>query len=153
MLKNKKGITLVSIIITIIVMIILAGIGIATSDIIGRAYTQKITSNMILIQTKVKILMEKASFNQDTSTYYLGRKLKDQPNKSQIAGQALSASELEEDTLYVYDKETLESMGLEGIELYNDQVYIINYANGEVIFPDGLKNSLGTIVYRLSDLI
>lgn len=151
---NKKGITLVSLAITIVVMIILAGaITITSIDIVERGKMQQIVSDMILIQTKVKIIIEQVSFSGDTSTYYVGRKLSQQSNKAQLAGQALSAAELESNMYYVYDQTTLESIGLEGIKLSENEIYIVNYENGEVIFPKGVKNSSGEIVYKLSDMM
>lgn len=151
MKKNAKGITLVILTITIMIMIILAGVTITTNDIIQRARIQNAYSNMILIQTQVKIISERVSFDEDTSIY-VGKKLKDQSNKASIAKGALTSAELESDNFYIYDRATLDSIGLEGIELPNNQVYIVNYQTCDIIWPIGIKNEEGSTVYRLSEL-
>ena len=51
----NKGISLVSLVVTIIIMSILAGVTIYTSNIIENARFQKVFSNMQLIKTKVNI--------------------------------------------------------------------------------------------------
>lgn len=96
--------------------------------------------------------MEKAAFNDNTSIY-VGTKLSSQPNKAQIAGKALTSTELEKDTYYIFDEDALKSIELGGIELNKNQVYIVNYENGDVIFPYGLKETSGEIVYKLSEML
>ena len=150
--KKERGITLISLIITILVIIILIGATIVGSGILDTANIQSIASDMLLIQTKVKIINEKVGFNGDTSLY-VGQKLRSHPNKAEIAGNALTADEIEKDTLYIYDRQTLDSIGLEGIKLGNNQVYIVDYENGEIFWPDGVKNDKGEKLYKLSQII
>ena len=152
MRNNEKGITLISLIITAIIMIILATVTITTSNIIETERIQSLTSNMLLIQAKVRIINERVSFNGDTSIY-VGRKLKDEVNKSSISNGVLTLAELESEYFYVYDRETLDSIGLEGIKLSNNEVYIVNYQECDIICPTGVKNENGQMVYRLSEII
>lgn len=154
MRNNQKGITIVTLTITIILMIILVGVTtVSIVNIVDKAETQEIISNMILIQTKVKIIMEQDSFNGGTGTYYVGTKLKDVSNKSQIAGNAVPTAELDSETYYIFNEDALKKAGLEAIQLEQDEVYIVNYQNGEVYYPKGINDFNGNLIYKLSDVI
>lgn len=152
MKKNDSAIALTTLAITIAVILIITGITIESSNIIEKARIQNLASNMILIQTKVKIINERVAFNGDTSIY-VGLKLKDQANKASIANGALTSSELESDSLYVYDRATLNSIGLESIKLGQNEVFIVNYDTCEVIWPKGQKNEDGVKVHRLTEIM
>ena len=61
-MDNKKGITLIALIITIIVLIILAGITVAEGTLlIRKAKIESIMTNMITIKSKAKVLVEEAN--------------------------------------------------------------------------------------------
>ncbi len=116
MMKEEKGVTLVALIITIIVMLIIAGTTIATSNIIEKSTEQQILTNLTLIHAKVQIIMEKVSFNGETEGYYIGIPLGD--------------------GRYEYDQDTLNSIGLHGIKI-NGEKYIVNYTTGDIIYMKG----------------
>ena len=153
MKNNNKGITLVALAITLIVMLILSGTTIAVSSIVQNAQRQGTITNMLLIQTKVKILKERAAFSGDTQTYYIGTKLKNQPNKAAIAKDSLTSAELEKETLYVYNNDTLTQIGLEGIKLNENEIIIVDYEDADIIYPNGVNNNDGTTVYKLSEML
>lgn len=127
MCKKNNGVTLVALVITIAVMIILAGATVATSNIIEKAEEQQILTDMLLIQAKVKIIMERADFYNDPETYdYVGNKISE--------------------NLYEYSQEDLNSIGLEGIKL-NGQKYLVDYTTGDVIYQKGETE------YKLSEMM
>ena len=126
MSKSEKGVTLVALLVTIIVMLIIAGVTVATSSIIDKVQTQQAVANMLLIQTKVKIIMEKASFAGTTEGYYVGIP--------------------QESGLYEYDEATLRDMDLGTIKP-NGEKYLVNYATGDITYQKGDK------VFSLSDMI
>ena len=125
MLRKENGVTLIALIITIVVMIILAGAIISTSNIVEQANRQKIGTSMILIQTKVKIIMEKADFSGDSS-YYVGTQ--------------------NESGLYELNQEDLNQMGLQAIKLDGEK-YLVNYETGEIMYEKG------DIEYSISDFM
>ena len=92
----NKGISLISLTITILIMLILAGATIYTSNIIENAQFQKIFSNMQLIKTKINIINEKVLFEgtQSKTKYYVGLCLKEQSNKTQFPKDCKKAYEL-----------------------------------------------------------
>ena len=64
MKKNENGITLVVLTITIIILLILAGITVYTGkDSIQKANLEELKTNMLLIQTKAREYVENASFD------------------------------------------------------------------------------------------
>lgn len=151
----NKGISLVSLVVTIIIMLILAGVTIYTSNIIENAQFQKVFSNMQLIKTKVNIINEKVLFEgaQSKTKYYVGLCLKDQSNKAQLAGNSLTAEELEDENYYIYNQAVLNSIGLNSVKLKSGEIYIVNYRSGDIIYPKGCKDMDGNTVYRLSEMM
>ena len=66
-LKNNKGITLLALIITIIVILIIAGITIyGGSNLIKEVEAEDVKTNMLLIQAEVKNFAEQAKFENKT---------------------------------------------------------------------------------------
>ena len=62
-MKENKGVTLTSLVITIIVLLIIAGISVYSgTDIIKRAKLEELKTNMLLIETKAKECVENANF-------------------------------------------------------------------------------------------
>lgn len=67
-MKNNKGITMVTLVITIIILLILAGISIgAGNNIIKQSNLENIKTNMLLIKVKAKEYVENANFKLGTS--------------------------------------------------------------------------------------
>ena len=61
--NNTKGVTLIALSITIVVMMILAGIGIyGSTDIIKKAKLEEMETNMLLIEAKAREYVESATF-------------------------------------------------------------------------------------------
>ena len=62
-IKNEKGITLVALAITIIVLLIIAGIGYNYGkEAIQKAQLEELRTNMLLIEAKAKGLVEEVNF-------------------------------------------------------------------------------------------
>lgn len=139
MKKNKnRGITLASLVITIIVLLIIAGISVYSgTDIIKRAKLEELKTNMLLIETKAKECVENANFK-------LGKidNLSDDEKINRIneAKKELKGIEITEadniniepsDYNYYYYKLTednLKDMGLSNIKLSDtDELYIVKY--------------------------
>ena len=110
---------------------------------------------MQLIKTKINIISEKVIFEgeQSKTKYYIGIKLKDHGNKSILAGNSLTSDELEDENYYIYNQETLDSIGLNAIKLNENEIYIVNYDTLDVIYPNGCENMDGNIVYKLSEMM
>lgn len=114
-LNKEKGITLVALIITIILMIILAGTGVYLGDkAIDKAKLEDIKTDMISIKTKAKIIAEQYNF-------------KDIENLvgSQITDEEATKLGIENsENIRKWSSSDLNSQGLSTIE---GDTYIVNY--------------------------
>lgn len=155
--KNEKGITLLVLVITIIVLLILAGVGITqVGDILEQVNKETICTDMLLIQAKAKVLNEKANFNKD-ETMLKGQKLSDMVGNEQInnlkSQGIISETEEQYAKYYVWDKQVIDELQL-GLENMKDgEFYIVNYATEEVIYPEGYKHTDGNTYHKLSELL
>lgn len=142
---NEKGITMVTLVITIIVLIIITAIGVNTgTEIIKRADLQNINTNMMLIQAKVKTISEQAKFNKDTSNYK-GTKISEISGNEQIDKLQITDKE----NCYLLSQTDLDSMGLEKITI--DDGYIVNYNTNEIMYVKGFETE-DTTYYNLTDM-
>ena len=158
---NKKGITLVSLIITIIILMILLAItGTISMEALRNSNRQKVLTNMLLIKTKVDIIKEQATFldsqiSDTNSIYYVNGNAHPitQAEKNSIMANSLlvEADFANAPYIFVYNQTTLSNLGLEMIKIGSGETYLVDYSNGDVIYPKGIQNSDGTIFYKLSE--
>ncbi len=143
-MKNQKGITMISLIVTIVVILILAGITINTgTGILQNIQLESIKTNLMLIEAKAKGYVEEVDFkigvNQDSLTEeeYNTRL---EAARTEIYGgiglQKVSSSQnvelpLElvgyENDLYYVSESVLTSWGLDDIELSSNENYLIKF--------------------------
>lgn len=148
MIKNNKGITIVSLVIVIIVLIIIAGVSIGVGgNVIKSAKLQSINTNMLLIQAKAKVIFEESNFNKDESLLK-GQKVSDIIGNEQI--QELVSQSVIDDTqnYYLLSQEDLDEIGLYNIEVGDG--YVVNYQTEEIIYVKGFKVE-NTTYYKLSE--
>lgn len=154
MLKNEHGITLTILVVTIIVILILASVGIYNSEYLVRDTKAKsIISNMYLVKGKVETIYEEYQFSANAElligTQVAQGEISLFPSKY---GAVLDNNT--KDFWYTWNKENLETVGLSPEMLSNDEVkYIVNYATGEVIYTKGIKNKYGVKQYLLSEIV
>ena len=135
--KNSKGITLVSLVITIIILMLITSVTVYTgTNVIKQVTLQNVNTDMMLIKAKVKTMEEQAKFNKDNSNYK-GTPLIDVHDNKKI--DKLVDEEIVEDITkyYLLSKEDLNSMGLEKIDIADG--YLVNYESEEIIYVRGLK--------------
>lgn len=149
MKRNQKGITIVSLVITIIILLIIGGttVYIGTS-VIKQANLQTVNTNMMLIQAKTKTIAEQAKFNNNKDNYK-GTVLSDVSGNKKI--DKLLETGIIEDTskYYLLSQDDLVSMGLEKIDI--EDGYIVNYETEEVIYVKGYENE-GVTYHKLNDM-
>jgi Tfp pilus assembly protein PilE len=166
-MKNNKGVTLTSLIITIIVLIIISAI---TSNIgkevIQEAKLQDLRTNMLLIQAKVKIYAEEVTFqtaNLDSNkeedlakiteikvSKYKGTPLERCNTIIQTAAQNAGITVTTD--FYYLSSENLSEMGI-NLKEQKDAYYLVKYdiSNTEVVFTKGIKYKEKTY-YKLSEI-
>lgn len=146
MRENQKGITLISLVITIIVLVIITGIGISASiDSIKSAKKTAFITELEMIQEKVNTIYEKRKLNADDIAYYnsLGQ---DVSNVG--APKLLEILKGQSSMGYLYfSKEDLKKLDLDNIS----QDVIINFATRDVVSTTGIEID-GNTYYKLLDI-
>ena len=132
---NEKGITLISLVLTIIILLIIAGITINVgTKTIKQTELEELKTNMLLIEAKAKEYVENANFK-------LGIKEEEKASKVESAQGELKGTKLEtipsyittsEGTEYVYYYELtnqhLEEMGLSNVKSdKKNGIYVVKY--------------------------
>lgn len=154
-IKNHKGITIISLVIIVLVMVLLASVtAYEANDLISMTKKQSIETNLLLIQAKVRIINEKVVFEKDEEKkkeLLVGTKLSD---KTQVLNslkekRVLSSDESGED-YYLLSQEDLNNMGLDTLKEVD--AYVVNYNTEEIIYVNGIMMDDGVYVYKLSEM-
>lgn len=153
-MKSEKGISYIKLLI-IFAIVIIVGILITTyiMGILKKGNLENIKTNMLLLQTKVKVLKGDSDITGDASVLK-GQKLSapDQPKEIvDFLNKGLINTE-EYDYYYVINQDTLNEMGLGEIKLEAGKYYIVNYTNYEVIYTDGYIDEYNNLYYKLSEI-
>lgn len=145
---NSKGITIVSLIITIIILLIISGVTVYVgTSVIKQATLQTVNTNMMLIQAKTKTIAEQAKFNNNQDNYK-GTVLSEVSNKK--IDEMINVGIIDDTSkFYLLSKDDLVSMGLEKIDI--EDGYIVNYETEEVIYVKGYEND-GITYHKLTDM-
>ena len=151
-IANSKGVTLIALVITVIVLLILASIATYSGmDIIESSKLSTFTAEMKIMQTQVNSLYDKWQRGEvDINT--LGESLDYNPENPEISEQA---NKVLKDELFIddisgyryYDQETIQDLGIEGVK----QEFFINVEQREVVSYKGLKYD-GDMYYTLIQL-
>lgn len=175
--NNQKGITLVALTITIIILIILAGITFNVGkESIRKANIEELKTNMLLIETKAKEYVENASFklgvNPDANTMYndaeeylTGDDKGENINKENELNQKIYAEQINEaknigiaeqdinaGKVYILSTDNIKNMGINDVESNNDEgwyiiVYNIEETTAEIYNTIGINEK-----YSLTDI-
>ena len=169
--NNQNGITLVILTITIIVLIILAGITIHTgTESIRKANLEGLKTNMLLIETKAREFVENASFDlgidpenaTDEMKTNAQRELNgedkgtlvtsDDSITSQLLNIGISQEDIDNENVYKLTTENLEKMGINNVESNDEEgwyviVYNIKDTTAEIYHTIGYDGK-----YSLTDI-
>lgn len=122
-LKDNKGVTLVALTITIIVLLIIASIAIYSgSDTIKNAKLESLKTNMLLIQAKAKEYCEEASFKLGTEENPSNEKISNAKNSLKGTEQNadipdyITKEEGKKEYIYKLETSNLQEMGINGVE-------------------------------------
>ena len=69
--------------------------------------------------------------------------------KSNISNYNIIDINSKDSNYYCIDNSNLQELGL---EIQTDSYYIVDYEQNDVIYVDGIKDSSGNMVYKLSDM-
>ncbi len=133
-MKNQKGITLVSLAVTVVIMAILAGVATYVgSESIQETKRTTFISELEMIQAKVNTIYEKIKTNEQDRLYYtstIGQDL------TQIEASKLNEilQDTKPDGFRYFSKDELKKLDLQNIR----QNVLINFNTREVISVDGI---------------
>lgn len=162
-MKNNKGITLIALAITIIVVLILSAITINYgTNAIKKSQLENLKTNMLLIKAKAKEAVEQANFKAGAENQY-----KDDSNnlKAEVAAELKGEAETSapsyvtlEEGQYLYNVNSeLENMGLKNVNIDSskNEKFLVRYdipkAKVEVYNTVGYKDN-GQTKYSLTEI-
>lgn len=139
--NKENGITLVALVVTVVVLLIIAGIGINTGmTSLKKVELEEIRTNMLLIQAKAREYVEEANFKIGKETdatkiqeikkeiYVTNNKL-EEANTTNVPNNPGSIS-LE--NCYIVTQETINLWGLKEIKIDNNERYLVEFKENEM---------------------
>lgn len=156
-IRSQKGVTLVLLAIIIIVLGILAMV--TTQEIgalMNNVKLENMSTNLLLIQAKSKVIYEKSNFNNDESmlkgqqvSEIIGNTKLDELKTNEVI------SELETDytSYYLWDKQTIQELDIGIKDMKDSDFFVVNYKTEEVIYSEGYKHTNGNTYYKLSQIL
>lgn len=143
-LKNEKGITIIALIITIILMLILVGVTVKVgTKEISKAKLEDIKTEMISIKTRAKIVKDKYDFKDIDNL--VGTKLSEATDYN--AG-AIDIPDESKENCYIWTQEDLNSQELSSIKVDKDKFYVVYYGDDiEIYYSKGVDGK-----YSLTEL-
>lgn len=162
-MKKEQGITLVALSVTIIVLIIIAGISVYSGkDAIKKGKLEELRTNMLLVQVKARETVEQANFkmgpNPDETKQVEVRKevYETDAKLEKVSDSGITVpSGANSENCYVVTEAALKNWGLNKIELSDGEYYIIEFddtnAKVEIYNTLGYNND-GTMVYSLTQI-
>ena len=157
MLKNNQGVTIIALAITIIVLMIFAGMSITTGySVLTDMRAGRIISNMNMIQAKVETISEQNEFDE---TELVGTRIGtyDQISNLSLENEEIELLENEYSSFrtlvwYKWDQSTLESQGLDKNMLENNHYFYVNYDTAEIIYSAGTSYNYTNFYFSLTGL-
>lgn len=141
MRKQSNGVTLIALAITIIVLLIIAGIGFYSGkETIQKAELEELKTNMLLIQAKAKEYVEVVDFKMGIGTEEQRNEKKEAAREEIYGEQGLKKIESSNVPNYVTDPnscyevtdETRQKWGLTKIEMGTSEKYFIQFNEKDV---------------------
>ena len=133
-MKSNKGITLISLVITIIVLLILSGIGLTIgNNMISTSQDKKLISELNMVQHAILEQYAKYKTTKDPSYIKVGNKMELSDVKNIANNMGIELVNIPDSysnkDYYKLDKLSLLRIGVQN----TDDEYIVNYISGEVI--------------------
>jgi type II secretory pathway pseudopilin PulG len=133
-MKSNKGITLITLVITMIILLILGGISLTVgNNMIEETQDKKLVSELNMVQHAILEQYAKYQTTKDTSYIKVGNRMELADVKDIARNMGIELVNIPDNysnkDYYKLDKLSLLKMGIENTE----DEYIVNYISGEVI--------------------
>lgn len=114
--------------------------------------TDDIKTDMLMIEGKIKSIKAESEISNNQEKY-VGTKVSE-ANDTEVNNvmQQLQINQEELQNYYILNKESFEKMGIADSIKDDDDEYIVNYTNSDVIYVKGIKLN-NEVKYKLSDII
>lgn len=147
--KSNKGITMVALLVTIVIMILLAAvtINIGTREI-ERAKLEDLKTTMLLIKGRAQIVADKEEFGENyDSTGMLTLEEATRYNTSNLQS---IFSNIDTSNLYIWEQTAMDNNNIQ-VTVTNTDFYVVDYETGEVYYSLGFTYEDNTY-YSLTEL-
>ena len=135
MQRNDKGVTMIILIITIIILVILTGVSLNTGYSVMRDIrVGRVISNMLLVKAKVETIYEEYQFSEDESVL-VGNVTETIPNISQQEKYKMGMKD--DWKWYQLKKDDLRQQGLNEDILGENEFFYVNYEHSEIVYSKG----------------
>lgn len=149
MYKKEKGITIIALITTIVVLLIISGVTVSTLiQGVDESQDNKLWSELEIVQHAILERNTKYKLTKDKELL-VGTMIEPDPLPDGKTWK-LSQSEINGDVgkaYYELSKQDLDYLGLEAGSGDNVNIYIVNYYTGEVYNKTRQKTTDGTVLY------
>lgn len=139
--NKENGITLVALVVTVIVLLIIAGIGINTGmSSLEKVKLEELRTNMLLIEAKAREYLEEANFKigKETDT----TKIQEIKNEIYVTNNKLEKADntnvpnnpgsINLEKCYIVTQETMNLWGLKEIKIDNNERYLVEFKENEM---------------------
>ena len=154
-MKTRKGLVSTYVKILVVILIIVIGIHLVikfASNGYSKEEMETLKTNMLLIQGKAEIIAQKVEIKEKNAKY-IGTQVKEKENEEiiqNLINNNIIDINSKDSNLYCLNNEDIKELGLDSI--YTDNYYIVDYKKNDVIYPNGIKNENGDIIYKLSEM-
>ena len=146
-IEKNNGVTLLALVITIVVLLIIAGITVYEGkETINRLKLEELRTNMLLIQAKSKEYVEEANFKigkstDETKIAEIRKAIYETEAKLEPATGISTSSEIPVSECYKVTAEAMKQWGLDKVELENKEYYLIKFDDSNATVE--VYNTLG----------
>lgn len=112
---------------------------------------ETVKTDMLALQGRIEILKQQVE-TETEDVEYVGTEIEQKENELEIQyliNNNVIDIDSEDSNYYCIDNSNLQELGL---EIQTDSYYIVDYEQNDVIYVDGIKDSSGNTVYKLSDM-
>ena len=112
---------------------------------------ETVKTDMLALQGRIEILKQQVE-TETEDVEYVGTEIEQKENEPEIQyliNNNVIDIDSEDSNYYCIDNSNLQELGL---EIQTDSYYIVDYEQNDVIYVDGIKDSSGNTVYKLSDM-
>lgn len=157
-MKENKGITIIALIITVIVMLILVSVTtkIGTGQI-EKTKLEDLKATMLLIKGRAQIAIDKENFGEDYNKDGMVKLTDEAALPEEIANNydltklKTTLDKLADKTnLYIWEQTAMDNNNID-VTITNTEFYIIDYNTREVYYSQGYKSG-ETTYYSLTDM-